>query len=259
MAVIALTSVTGAPGVTTTALGLALAWHRPTLIVEADATPGSSILAGYCRGVLPHDQGLIDVALAAGLGEPLAEAIAGHVVDLPGGLRLLAGPATAAQVGSLGPLWEPLGAVLREMDTLGMDVIVDAGRLGAAHGPLELLRQADLVCALLRSDLPSINSTRASLGMLGDDLARGGLGEHTLRTVLVGPGRPYSPAEVAGVVEVARLAEVAWDPIAAGVLSHGAPPPRGYGRSALSRSLDALASAAVAALSDSPTVTQERG
>lgn len=193
MAVIALTSVTGAPGVTTTALGLALAWHRPTLIVEADAAPGSSILAGYCRGVLPHDQGLIDVALAAGLGEPLAEAIAGHVIGLPGGLRLLAGPATAAQVGSLGPLWEPLGAVLRDMDTLGMDVIVDAGRIGAAHGPLDLLRQADLVCALLRSDLPSINSTRAGLGMLGDDLANGGLGRTRCARSSSGVGGPTPP------------------------------------------------------------------
>ena len=42
MAVIALTSASGSPGVTTTALGLALLWPRPVLLVEADPTGGSA-------------------------------------------------------------------------------------------------------------------------------------------------------------------------------------------------------------------------
>ena len=41
MAVIALASASGSPGVTTTALGLALLWPRPVLLVEADPTGGS--------------------------------------------------------------------------------------------------------------------------------------------------------------------------------------------------------------------------
>lgn len=45
MAVITVTSANGAPGVTTTALALALAWPRPCLLVEADVAGGSSILA----------------------------------------------------------------------------------------------------------------------------------------------------------------------------------------------------------------------
>lgn len=254
MAVIALASSTGAPGVTTTALGLALAWHRPVLLVEADMSPGSSILAGFCRGQIAHHHGLIDVALAAGLGDPLDEAIADHLIDLPGGVRLLAGPANAAQVGSVGALWEQLAGSLRRMDELGMDVIVDAGRLGAAHGPVPLLRQADLVCLVLRADLPSINSARGALGMLRDDLARLGLGPQVLRSVLVGPGRPYTAREVRAVIDVPLLADVAWDARAAEVLSRGVDAPRGMSRSSLTRSMAALASAAAEVLAGSPTL-----
>ena len=49
MALIVLTSAAGSPGVTTTAVGLALTWPRPVLLVEADPTGGSAVLAGYFR------------------------------------------------------------------------------------------------------------------------------------------------------------------------------------------------------------------
>ena len=51
MALIVLTSASGSPGVTTSAVGLALTWPRPALLVEADPTGGSSVLAGYLRGL----------------------------------------------------------------------------------------------------------------------------------------------------------------------------------------------------------------
>ena len=40
MAVIVLVSASGSPGVTTAAVGLALSWPRPVLLVEADPTAG---------------------------------------------------------------------------------------------------------------------------------------------------------------------------------------------------------------------------
>lgn len=63
MAIITLTSASGSPGVTTTALGLALVWPRPVVLVEADPTGGSALLAGYWRGQLDH-VGLLDLVLA---------------------------------------------------------------------------------------------------------------------------------------------------------------------------------------------------
>ena len=64
MAVVALTSASGSPGVTTTAVGLALTWPRPVLLIEADPTGGSGVLAGYFRGTREYDVGLIELALS---------------------------------------------------------------------------------------------------------------------------------------------------------------------------------------------------
>ena len=64
MALITLTSASGSPGVTTTAVGLALCWPRPVLLVEADPTGGSAIAAGYLRGGTAPTDSLIDLAFA---------------------------------------------------------------------------------------------------------------------------------------------------------------------------------------------------
>ena len=64
MAVVAFTSAKGAPGVTVTALAATLRWPRPVLLVEADVAGGSSILAGYLRGQVPHSRSLLGLSMA---------------------------------------------------------------------------------------------------------------------------------------------------------------------------------------------------
>jgi hypothetical protein len=54
MAVFCCVSASGSPGVTSTVLGMALCWPRPVLVVEADPTAGSAILAGRFRGLQGH-------------------------------------------------------------------------------------------------------------------------------------------------------------------------------------------------------------
>ena len=53
MAVIVLASASGSPGVTTTALGLALLWPRPVVLVDADPVgrfgDSGRLLAGHGR------------------------------------------------------------------------------------------------------------------------------------------------------------------------------------------------------------------
>ena len=51
MSLIVCCSITGAPGVTTTALGLSLTWPRNVLLLDADRDPAQTIPAGYLRGV----------------------------------------------------------------------------------------------------------------------------------------------------------------------------------------------------------------
>lgn len=244
MGLIGLTSVRGAPGVTTTALGLSLAWHRPVLLVEADVAAGSAILAGYLRGSLQHDRGLRDVAAAISMGEPLDEAINAALIDLPGGrARLLPGLTSASQAPVVGGAWEPLGAHLRDLDDAGMDVIVDLGRWSARHGPEPLLPYLDLLLLATTSDLPGVHAAHGWVTVLSAELDMLGRGSDALRALVIGPGRPYSTGEVADALELPVIGDLAWDPPTAAVLSHGAAPHRNAARAPLGRSLTALATA----------------
>src|SRR6188472_228780 len=135
MALIVLASAAGSPGVTTTAVGLALSWPRPVLLVEADPTGGSAILAGYFRGGTAHPAGLIDLAWADRQGS-LAAALPGLTLPIPDSqASLLPGIRAHGQSRSLTGLWESLISTLKGLEQTGQDVIVDAGRLGLTGSP----------------------------------------------------------------------------------------------------------------------------
>lgn len=258
MALIGLTSARGAPGVTTTVLGLALHWHRPVLLVEADASGGSAVLGGYLRGTVAHDRGLRDVAVALSLGDPLDQAVNAALIELPGGpVRLLPGLANAAQAPAVAGLWHALAEHLRSLDAAGLDVLVDLGRWGARNGPDQLAHQVDLLLLVTRSDLPGIAAARGWVPVLGAELDALGHGADALRAVVVGPGRPYAPREIAAGLGVPVIGDVAWDPRTAASLSHGEPAPRGAGQAPLHRSLAALASTVAQAAADRPSLARE--
>jgi len=84
MSIISLTSAKGAPGVSTTALAMALSWPRPVILIEADVAGSSSYLAGYLQGQTPHDRGLVDLAMA-NRGGDLIGVIHTNSLPLPGG------------------------------------------------------------------------------------------------------------------------------------------------------------------------------
>ena len=184
MAVLALTSAKGAPGVSTAALAMTLLWPRAALLAECDPAGGSSVLAGYLRGTVEHSRGLLPLALAHRHDE-LEQALwsqtvatdrhqPGPAADGPGGPDrrwLLPGLSDAAQAPSTAALWGPLGSLLASLERTDVDVLVDAGRLGAAHAPTALLRQADLVLLVLGTSLPAVAAARARLAVLREDLA----------------------------------------------------------------------------------------
>lgn len=250
MAVIAVGSAKGSPGATTLALGLALAWPRPTLLVEADASGGSAVLAGYLRATRRHDRGLMDVALANSLGESLPDALEASLMLLPGSdVRLLPGIANATQAASLSDLWDTLGSELRRLGG-DADTIIDVGRLGTQHGADPLIPSADLILLALRSDLPAIAAARGRLPLLRAGLERRGSGAGALRSVVIGPDRPYSTKEIEAALDLPVLGEVAWDPRGAAVLSHGADRRRTLRGGRLNRSLAALVASTEHVLAD---------
>jgi len=233
MAVIALASASGSPGVTTTALGLALLWPRPVLLVEADPTGGSGLLAGYFRGTREYEAGLIELALTAssihdGLAE-IAQRIEGTTVSFVAGTR------SHTQAPALRDLWHPLAEELADLESTGQDVIVDAGRLGLHGSPEPLLANADLTLLVTRTTLPALSAVRS----WADSIQRGTFDWQQAGVAVVGDGQPYKASEVGRVLGLPVVATLPDEPDAAAVFSRGAQPPKRFETGPLVRGLQA--------------------
>jgi hypothetical protein len=226
MALIVLASASGSPGVTTTALGLALVWHRPVILVDADPVGGSALLAGYFQGTVCDDDAMVTLVLARRDGR-LADVLPQTLITIPGShVSILPGPKSHAQAGSLSELWAALAYELRALEQTGQDVIVDAGRLGMVHSPQGLIRAANLSLLLTRTDLPALAAAR-QWASEWTEAAQDGTGAASVATLLVGAGRPYDAAEVAKVLAIPVLESLAWDPRSARVFSEGQKPSGG--------------------------------
>jgi hypothetical protein len=231
MALIVFTAVSGTRGLTTTVVGLGLTWPRPVIVVEADPSGGSQMLAGHFRGlarpglselVLAHRQHQLAKELPARLF-PAADS---HASFLPGIRSPLQGP---TMVG----VWDELLRALRGQEaSTGADVLIDAGRLGLVGSPDPLMTEADFTVVLSGSGLPELACLRAWLPWL-----RRGVTD--LRLLLQEPGRPYSAAEVERDLEVPVIGAIPWDPRAARWWSHGEPH-RAFDRTPLARAVRAL-------------------
>mgnify|MGYP000007272985 CR=1 FL=1 len=243
MAVIALVTAAGAPGATTTALGLAALWPRACIVVEADLTGSSAVLAGHFRGAVRHDRGLVGLAIAHQQRDLTPEDLWEQAIGLlTERTYVVPGIADPAQAGPLAGLWPPLAGLLGDLEQAGTDVVVDAGRLGQRNAPAALVSAADLVLLVLGSSLRDIAAARANAATLAQ--WRGGETRTGAGLLLVGSGRPYSTAEVAQAVGLPVVSEVAWQPKAATVLSEGVPRPRRWAKGRLATSY-ALAGTAV--------------
>lgn len=232
MAVIALCSASGSPGVTTSALGMALLWPRPVLLVEADPTGGSGLLSGYFRGTREYVGGLIELALTSntihdGLPE-VSQRIEGTNVSFVAGTR------SHAQAPALRDLWQPLSDELADLESTGQDVIVDAGRLGLVGSPAPLLANADLTMIVTRSTLPALSAVRP----WADSVQRGAFDWHQSGVVIVGEGQPYRAREVTQVLGLPVVATLAEDSESAAVFSRGATPAKKFATAPLVRSLN---------------------
>lgn len=241
MAILSLFSVAGAPGVTSTALALTLAWPRPAVLVDGDPAASKAVLAGWLQGQTPHDRSLVDLAIAHNHGE-LADALAAVMLELPGPAHrwLIPGIQSPLQARTVEPLWPALLDAFIDMDASGVDVIIDVGRLGMNHAPMRAIRTADVALLVTRTTLPAVVAAAAWLPILTDvvevaDTSRLALG-------LVGAGKPYGAREVSkSLGNTPVLANLAWDPATADCFSLGKAAGRGFHSSALVRSATSAA------------------
>lgn len=243
MAILVLTSTCCSPGVTSLAVGLALAWPRAVLLADCDPGAHQSVLAGYLGGQSPSGKGLLRVAEAHRDGRGLRDVILDQTMPLTGdrsASRLfLPGFTTSGSAALFSGVWSDLVEAFGRLDDTEMDVIVDAGRI-VGQRPTPLVQSAALTCLVMRSNLRSVLSARvhgAAVRGHQDWIAA----EAPTGLLLVGEGQPYGKQEIAKALAMPVLASIAFDPAAARHLSEGAPRPRKFESTGLAKSLHTTA------------------
>ncbi len=225
MSLIVLGSASGSPGVSTTALGLALGWPRPVLLVEADPTGASAVASGYLRGQVEPPNAMTDL-VNAHFDDRLRETLSQVSIDLPQSrARVVPGAKSHDQARSLLALWDPLLAVLRSLEETGQDVIVDAGRLGLYGWPEPLVYGADLMLLVTRTELPTLAAAVSWANTLREKFEQAGAAA-SLGLLLVGEKEPYTAREITRVLQLPTVARVMWDPVSAAVISEGKDVPK---------------------------------
>ncbi|MCC2592474.1 hypothetical protein LKO27_03435 [Tessaracoccus sp. OS52] len=194
-------------------MGLALQWGRQVLLVEADPVGGSAILAGHYRGGVANPGTLVDLWVAQRQGR-LPELLTESVLRMGELVDFIPGPAGAAQAASISGLWPALAYELRGLQTLGVDVIIDYGRIGHACSAVPLLKVADQVLVVMRADLVSVAAVAAMTELPTQVPAA---------AAVIGAGRPscYSAAAIGNALKLPVEVELPWEPREATVLSHG--------------------------------------
>lgn len=225
MSVIVLTSAGHAPGVTTTAVGLAVNWPRPVVLVDADPHPSQSVLAGYLQGEDPYGKGLAALLSAHRERRTLAPLLTAEVaLDLvpgdPVGRRFLPGFVNVGMADLFAAAWPEFAAALAVSPA---DVLVDAGRVAPRGLPPALAEAADLVLLVTRTSLVDLVALRLTLPVLAESLPTERLG-----LALIGPDRPYTVKEIHSQFEVEIVATIGWSPDQARVWSHGETPTRRF-------------------------------
>ena len=139
----------GSPGVTTAAVALGAIWPRRVLLAECDAGGGDLIYRYRSASGAALAQGRGVVSLATALRSDSYAGLAWtHAQEIAGGLPVLVGPASPAQVSSIGYSWQKLAASLAAVAE--GDVLVDCGRLVADAPALRFMPYASLVVMLTR-------------------------------------------------------------------------------------------------------------
>jgi MinD-like ATPase involved in chromosome partitioning or flagellar assembly len=177
----------GAPGATTTAIGLAAAWPAPRrLLVEADLDGG--VLAARCR--LAYEPGL--VTLAAATRGPLSERdVAAHTQQLEAGASVLCAPTRPEQIGAaLRACGPALASCLARLDDA--TAVVDIGRAWPSSPVAPLVEVADVVVMVCRPRVDEVQQLVARVDALRRVTS-------AVRVVLVGDA-PYGRGDVDAVL-----------------------------------------------------------
>jgi len=199
--VVAVTSFSGSPGVTTTALALAAAWptSRRLTLVEADPRGSAAAIRFGLHGTTSLSTLLVDERHALS-----PEAISRHSQLLP---RTLMGRDVECLTGGRpyqrGPDLRRLWHGLCDAGRGSQDFIVDLGRFEPDAPNQPILERAEQVFVLVRPDLESIGVARRSFERFSAErgaLTQPGSQPRRVYFVCAGDG-PYTPRDLSTVLD----------------------------------------------------------
>jgi hypothetical protein len=214
MAVFALLSAGGAPGVTTAGLALTLSWPSRVVLAECDPS-GGDVLAGLLAGHLPASNGLLPLALEAGAGSEVpADTLWRQLIELDEehNRLLLAGISDPRQSAALQSSLPWIADALQAMQA---DVLADCGRLDAVAAVRPVLAAASLAVLVLRPTLRQVSRAVPRIEMLTNLV-----GKDRVVALLAGDGTA-SGREVAKTLGVPVAGQLPDDGKTAAVLSDG--------------------------------------
>lgn len=229
---IALCSLKGSPGVTTTAVGMAMWWPDDKRVVVVECDPaGGDLLARFRMD--PAARGLMTLAVAARRASN-PDLLWQHAERLLDDLPVVAGPVGAEQAHvTLTEIVHRSPSVLRvAADQPNTVVVADCGRVDPGSPALPIIRSADVLLLLARAR----DDQLAHFSQKLDTAARWNRNPHF---VLVGDG--YATDEVSDALGIRVTARIPDDPRAAATLAGHLRAGRNVSRSALGRAMGKLA------------------
>lgn len=257
MTITVLTSASGSPGVTTTALGLTLQWPNSCMLVDGDYQ--QAVLTGYLQGHYVTSNGMVHVINAARISPDVEEAVWRQSIPLPddeedGRRRLLLPGLSTGQAGNaLYQSWPAVAAALRDLGDAGVDAVVDYGRMTwqGVHPAL-----IDVASHVLLMTQPTMRAAGAAfwaaqrLAEQAHDLGATAKMALLLRrptlaaAALSGPGRAehgYSDGEIEQFLPLPVRGSIVHDPANARLLSDGGQRGPKFAKTAYATSLTHLA------------------
>jgi MinD-like ATPase involved in chromosome partitioning or flagellar assembly len=243
MALVAIASAKGAPGVSVTAAALAAMWPRRCVLADLDPL-GSDVALRYRDShhqPLDTETGVLSLAVAVRRGE--LSSVEEHLQTTSTGMEALVGFSSPGQVTGVGAVWPHIASSLRSLPDA--DVIADCGRVAPGAPTLPVIERADVLVMVTRSTLEEVAHLRERLVGLRETLRLGHLDGTPVGVVVVTDPRDTQSAgdterllQSSGV-PVVSLGAVADDSRAAEVVRTGSD--RSIRRSLLLRSIHDVA------------------
>lgn len=239
---ITLASASGSPGVSTTALGLALTWNRDVILIEADPIGASPTLSGFFSGQIAPQKTILDLTAGEDLEEQLFRDSIPLTDEQEPMKRVVPAVANPLHGRVLARRWPELAPAFADLERAGIDVIADLGRTGTEHFAKPLYAAADVSALVIA---PTIGATLAARSALAytNLIEENPLEAPAFHLITIETPHGYSAAEVSRALGHPSLGTLPDRPKHAASLAHGAPRPRGYDNSSYVRSLRSLGNA----------------